>query len=456
MPHFLSNNFKQVAGVNYNFDFIILPDPSAEEMPWRKFYMAVPDWDLDARRPVDWLKIKMSDDGYIIYSPVQPFDLSLDPVANYVTFADFEPADKQAKFKKMRVLKETEPGSWPLAREDTLIATRLDLAIIAKVAEEEAKKRDKAIAEQIKTPKVSSQTLPLKVPEPLLNLDQMQELVAQHVKTSMDMLTAKKADEISQQPPLKVEANKSSTPIDKEKLRDELRQELKKEFEEKAKEEQERRSAFAYQKRMQQRQSRPQRRSRSRSRSYDRRRERSNSRENRRKQANKESEDVAQEEKVVSLIQKGFEKLQQQKTGSDSTLVQQQEQQIMLMQQSQLQLQLQLDLTKRAAKRASHRTFGIPDPDASMMLPYPGTAHSMPPPQPALQQQLYQQLARQLPANPQQLDMWRRFQIQRQNMSTSSFSGLTDEELNSSLDGIKRMVDYWRQSQLKNIVIIQT
>ncbi len=256
--------------------------------------MAVPDWDLDARRPVDWLKIKMSDDGYIIYSPVQPFDLSLDPVANYVTFADFEPADKQVKFKKMRVLKETEPGSWPLAREDTLIATRLDLAIIAKVAEEEAKKRDKAIAEQIKTPKVSSQTLPLKVPEPLLNLDQMQELVAQHVKTSMDMLTAKKADEISQQPPLKVEANKSSTPIDKEKLRDELRQELKKEFEEKAKEEQERRSAFAYQKRMQQRQSRPQRRSRSRSRSYDRRRERSNSRENRKKQANRESEDVAQ------------------------------------------------------------------------------------------------------------------------------------------------------------------
>jgi len=202
MPYFLSNNFKQFAGVNYNFDFIILPDPSAEEMPWRRFYMAVPDWDLDARRPVDWLKIKMSEDGYIIYSPVQPFDLSLDPVANLVTFADFEPADKQAKFKKMRVLKETEPGSWPLspAREDTLIATRLDLAIIAKVAEEESKKRDKAIADQLKTPKVSSQTLPLKVPEPLLNLDQMQELVAQHVKTSMDKLTAKKAE-----PPLNTE-----------------------------------------------------------------------------------------------------------------------------------------------------------------------------------------------------------------------------------------------------------
>ena len=127
--------------------------------------------------------------------------------------------------------------------------------------------------------------------------------------------------------------------------------------------------------------------------------------------------------------------------------MQQQEQQILLMQQNQLQLQLQLDLTKRAAKQASHRTFGIPDPDASMMLPYPGTAQSMPPPQPVLQQQLYQQLARQPPANPQQLEMWRRFQIQRQNMSTSSYSGLTDEELNSSLDGIKRMVDYWRQSQ---------
>ena len=125
---------------NYNFEYIILAAErqGATELSWSGFYTSVPNWDVNKLRPDDWLYIKMTESKRIVYRPIQPFDLSLDPVSRYVTFTDYEPADKRSKYKSLRTLKEIQPGAWPTAPspDETLIATQLDVAAIARAAEE--------------------------------------------------------------------------------------------------------------------------------------------------------------------------------------------------------------------------------------------------------------------------------------------------------------------------------
>lgn len=140
MPSFLSSAFTMVGLTNYNFEYIILAAErqGATELSWSGFYTSVPNWDVNKLRPDDWLYIKMTESKRIVYRPIQPFDLSLDPVSRFVTFTDYEPADKRSKYKSLRTLKEIQPGAWPTAPspDETLIATQLDVAAIAKAAEE--------------------------------------------------------------------------------------------------------------------------------------------------------------------------------------------------------------------------------------------------------------------------------------------------------------------------------
>ena len=129
-----------VGNTNYNFEYIILAaeKQGATELNWTGFYTSVPGWDVDKLRPDDWLYIKMTEKTRIVYRPIQPFDLSVDPVSKFVEFADYEPADRRSKFSKLRTLREITAGAWPAAPtpDETLIATQLDMVAIAKAAEE--------------------------------------------------------------------------------------------------------------------------------------------------------------------------------------------------------------------------------------------------------------------------------------------------------------------------------
>ena len=140
MPSFLSSTFTMVGNTNYNFEYIILAaeKQGATELNWTGFYTSVPGWDVDKLRPDDWLYIKMTEKTRIVYRPIQPFDLSVDPVSKFVEFADYEPADRRSKFSKLRTLREITAGAWPAAPtpDETLIATQLDMVAIAKAAEE--------------------------------------------------------------------------------------------------------------------------------------------------------------------------------------------------------------------------------------------------------------------------------------------------------------------------------
>ena len=140
MPSFLSSTFTTVGNTRYNFEYIILAaeKQGATELNWTGFYTSVPGWDVEKLRPDDWLFIKMTEKTRIVYRPIQPFDLSVDPVSKYVVFTDYEPADRRSKFSKLRTLREITAGAWPEAPtpDETLIATQLDMVAIAKAAEE--------------------------------------------------------------------------------------------------------------------------------------------------------------------------------------------------------------------------------------------------------------------------------------------------------------------------------
>ena len=146
MPSFLANKFTTVGGNAYNFEYILLPTErfGAIEVPWQSFYVAAPEWDPKFKPPSDWLRIHMFPGQNITYRPIQPFDLSQDPVGKYVTFSDYKPADKRSRFQKLRTLRELTPGCWPSnpTPDQTLIATQLDLKAIAQAAEEKETERE--------------------------------------------------------------------------------------------------------------------------------------------------------------------------------------------------------------------------------------------------------------------------------------------------------------------------
>lgn len=146
MPSFLANKFTTVSGNAYNFEYILLPTErfGAIEVPWQSFYVAAPEWDPKFKPPSDWLRIHMFPGQNITYRPIQPFDLSQDPVGKYVVFSDYKPADKRSRFQKLRTLRELTPGCWPSnpTPDQTLIATQLDLKAIAQAAEEKETERE--------------------------------------------------------------------------------------------------------------------------------------------------------------------------------------------------------------------------------------------------------------------------------------------------------------------------
>lgn len=146
MPTNLANKFVTVEGINYSFDYVLVPRtrPGKTEIEYN-FFAAVPDYSYRRARPKKWIYLKMTADEYVVYRPTQPFVLAADPVADFVTFVDFNPTDKRDKYKTIRILMESSPGIWPAkpTTGQTMIATQIDVDAVARMLddEEEAKKQ---------------------------------------------------------------------------------------------------------------------------------------------------------------------------------------------------------------------------------------------------------------------------------------------------------------------------
>ena len=133
MTTVLNGRFVNIEGINYNFDYAMLPETGQRGTETSyTFYRAVTDHDPEKPRPIEWIRVKMAENNYVTYRPVRPFDLTVDPVAQFVVFTDFESADKRRKFKHLRTLREKNPGSWPAdpTQRETLIATQPNLEVI--------------------------------------------------------------------------------------------------------------------------------------------------------------------------------------------------------------------------------------------------------------------------------------------------------------------------------------
>lgn len=362
MPAILSNTFIQVEGLNYNFDYIMVPRAGKTTY---NFYAAAIGYDNKKPRPVDWICVKMSENNYVVYSPIQPFILAADPVAQFVTFADYEPADKRAKFKKVKTLMEISPGIWPATPTpgQALIATQMDVDAIARIMEEQEEaariEQEKKTAEEKKAADEKKAAEDRKAAEekeklPVVNLE---ETIQKVLNTALDkVMTAKK----------ETEKNESLAKIDKmnpvkkeePKSEDQIRREVAAEYEERAR---------------RQRNDEDYRRRQRYYRSPDRRRYddlRSSTRE-------KSPEKKSKETEMMELIQKGFDKLANSKPAepepetTEQKILRQQQQQLALLQQQQQQIQMQ---QQQLHQMKPHRMFGVPSPDLATLLPYPGTS----------------------------------------------------------------------------------
>ena len=141
MASVLSDTFMTVDGSLYNFTYVILPTDrlGTTGTCWQSYYTAVTSWEEEKKQPKGWITINMAPGTDILYRPIQPFDLSKDPVSKYVAFEDYFPPDSNPRFKRLKTLVEIEPGAWPLKPplNETLIGTHLDMEAIAAAAEEE-------------------------------------------------------------------------------------------------------------------------------------------------------------------------------------------------------------------------------------------------------------------------------------------------------------------------------
>ena len=363
MPAILSNTFVNVEGLNYNFDYIMVPRAGKTTY---NFYAAAVGYDNKKPRPADWICVKMSADNYIVYSPVQPFILAADPVAQLVTFADYEPADKRAKFKKVKTLMEISPGIWPATPTpgQALIATQLDIDAIARIMEEqeEAAQQEKKAAEEKKVAEEKKIAEEKKAAEekkkvPIVKPIDLEETIKKVLDTALDkVMTVKK----------ETEKNESLTKLDKmnpvkkeePKSEDQIRKEVAAEYEERAR---------------RQRNDEDYRRRQRYYRSPDRRRyddHRSSTRE-------KSPEKKSKETEMMELIRQGFDKLANSKPTepepetTEQKILRQQQQQLALLQQQQQQIQMQ---QQQLHQMKPHRMFGVPSPDLATLLPYPGTS----------------------------------------------------------------------------------
>lgn len=283
-----------------------------------KFYTAVPGFDFKKSRPSDWIFIKMSADNHIVYSPIQPFILTEDPAAQFVQFTDYEPADKRNKFKKLRTLREINPGSWPAepTPAQSMIATKIDLEAIDRLLDEEEEER--IIKEEKK--------------EAVLD-----DTIKKHVEAAVEKLKPT---------PTKIEKPEEKKP----KSEDEIRKEVAAEYEERAR---------------RQRQNQRYYRSPDRSRHYDDRRRRSPS--PRRKPENE----------VMEVIRQGFDKLAKtDEATTEQKILRQQQEQLALLQQQQQQIQMQQQQLQMM--KPAHRAFGVPSPDLAKLLPHPDSYYRGP------------------------------------------------------------------------------
>ncbi len=361
----------------YNFEYIIRPvEKSDKTIDWLDFYMAVPNWDADKlHRPADWLNIKMAEKLYVTYRPIQPFDLTVDPVSKFVTFTDYEPADKRPKFKQLRTLREISPGSWPASPtpDETLIATQLDVAAIARAAEEVARIQDdlnktlpltsspddKTTGDLTTSKTTTTEPTPVDVTP---NMALIETAIREQVKSTLEELISKTPAKLGSQTTESEEKRKME--IELAKMRRDIRTDVIRELEYKNPTNYNNNNKRDYYDRRRER-SRERRRSKS-----PMRRPRSRSREKKKKSPEPET-------KVVELLRVGLEQLAQ---GQSSTRqeqqlqkrVEQQQQQMALMQRQQTQLESQLR-QQQGTSYPAHSTFHLPGPEPAMFLPYPGS-----------------------------------------------------------------------------------
>ena len=339
MPSFLSNNFNIVNDIAYNFEYLIVPK---EEAALPNYYVAVPNWDKQKTRPIGWINVKMADSLYIVYEPIRPFNLSKDPVSKYVMFTDYEPHDKNAKYKTVRTLREIQPGSWPanLALAETLIATHPDVDAIALEAEKERYGRDLLnqsinAEETVKTPLVPTPTDTLAGPstskEPVIpTMAAIEQMIKEGFKTTLEILaTPTKDEQVIDQTPKKPETE--------QEMRKRIHAELS------AKYAKNRGPPQGDESQWQNGQSNNQRK--------------------KRKSGNNEVES-----KALDLIRRRFGQVPQNATSENplqQQIILQQQQQIMLLQQQSEQLKMQVQ------QHRPHNSFQLMAPEATNLLPVP-------------------------------------------------------------------------------------
>lgn len=402
MPSSLSSNFMKIGEDAYNFDYIILPSEVGGELRWHKFYTAVYDWDLNTTRPNDWLNIKMSDQNWITYMPVQPFDLTRDPVGQFITFSDYEPPDKRPKYKRLQTLRELTPGSWPQSPkpEELWIATTLDLKIVAQIAEQEQLERDWVIQNGM-TPPCSTPFVANKTAEPLskttdtlippMTVADMEKIIEKQVQLKMEKLVPDKTADgaKSDQKADLNSSNQIKSELDKPReteaqMRDRLTLEITRNVQQSNW--QQRPNDRPYQRR---------RRQRSRSRSYSPPPRRADHRYNR------ERSPVKRERRSRSRSSEDRKR-----------------QQTILIQQQQLQLEQQ---KLQLERQRSHTTFQLPAPELATLLPYPGSSKQQLPPTKRPEQPWsssdWPPVMQQPRKKPTHQQMWQLFQQQMQSLA---------------------------------------
>lgn len=358
MPTALTNKFVAIEGINYNFDYVLVPRtrPGKTETDY-SFFAAVPGYDYKRARPKEWIFIKMTTDEYVVYSPTQPFILLADPVADFVTFVDFTPADKRDKYKTIRILMEASPGIWPAEPTpgQTMIATKIDVDAVTRMLDDEEEAKKQAAVEK----------------KDAINPAEMDEKIQKTVESTLEKLLTKKVDAKEQPDKKTAQPDKSKAQTDKIKAKDpkpksedQIRKELSAKFE-KEYEEKERRIRREEEDRYKRlaashRQNRSPRR-------QDDRRPRSPSKS--------KTPEKKKKDEVMEAIQQGFDKLASSSSKPvepvetvQQQIVRAQQEQLALLQQQQHQIRLQ---QQQLQQMKPHRAFGLPSQDLANLLPYP-------------------------------------------------------------------------------------